>query len=75
MVLTPMHRVCRNERRALRNPVAFANFYAESVKIVDEFGTKRCAAANDILKSAAESIKNVLEELSSAVDTDFAKRI
>ena len=61
MMLSPMHRVCRNERRTLRDSVAFADLYAESIKIVDELGAKRCAAANNILKSAAEGVKNVLE--------------
>ena len=61
MVLAPVHRVCRDERRTLRYSVALADFDAEGVKVVDKLRAERCAAADDILKSAAEGVKNVLE--------------
>ena len=63
----------RNERRAFRDAVAFVDGNTERFEGFDHFGIQRRAAADDLLKSAAEGIEHLCKEIASLIDADVMK--
>ena len=65
----------RDQRRALGDAVALPDLDAERTEVGGDLRVKRRAAADDLLKSAAECRKNIAEQQAAGVKPDLPRTV